>query len=263
MMIKTKEFQNISSLNTSITKDIAKIVCVLFFSFCNSVSNAQIIPITQDLELLKLSDHSYIHTSTILLENGKRFLCNGFVYLNNGEAYIFDSPANDKTTEALIHWLHQEQKVTIKGVVFNHFHSDCTEGINIFKEYNIQCIASKKTAIFMHQKKYDTPDHIFDNSEQLKLVNKIIINTTFGEAHTKDNIVSYFPNEKILFGGCMIKSLNASKGNLADANINEWSRTVTKIKKAYPDIEVVVPGHGAYGDQSLLDYTISLFNTED
>jgi metallo-beta-lactamase class B len=81
----------------------------------------------------------------------------------------------------------------------------------------------------------------------------------FGEAHTVDNTVSFVESEKVLYGGCMIKSLKAGKGNLADANVNEWSNTVRKIKSTYPNIIHVIPGHGKVGDTDLLDYTIEMF----
>jgi metallo-beta-lactamase class B len=65
-----------------------------------------------------------------------------------------------------------------------------------------------------------------------------------------------------LFGGCLIKELEANKGYLGDATIADWSNTVEKIKKQYPNLKIVVPGHGEHGDQGLLDYTIKLFKTQ-
>jgi metallo-beta-lactamase class B len=32
-----------------------------------------------------------------------------------------------------------------------------------------------------------------------------------------------------------------------------------KIKKAFPNLKKVIPGHGEIGDTALLDYTIQLF----
>jgi metallo-beta-lactamase class B len=64
-----------------------------------------------------------------------------------------------------------------------------------------------------------------------------------------------------LFGGCLIKTLKASKGYLDDANVQAWSATVEAVKQAYPNAQVVVPGHGDYGNNKLLDYTIKLFRT--
>ncbi len=53
--------------------------------------------------------------------------------------------------------------------------------------------------------------------------------------------------------------MNAGKGNLEDANVEEWSATVEKIKKDLPNLKMVVPEHGEYGGAELLDYTIQLF----
>ncbi len=55
--------------------------------------------------------------------------------------------------------------------------------------------------------------------------------------------------------------MNANKGYLNDANVNDWAATVEKVKKEYPQVRVVVPGHGKYGNEELLDYTIELFRT--
>ncbi|WP_378173082.1 subclass B1 metallo-beta-lactamase [Aquimarina sp. SS2-1] len=262
-----KVLLNISNVNLpNFVKNTIKLVIILVLAtvlgFCKDTSVADNIHISEDLQLLKLNDHSYIHISYITLKNGAKFPCNGFVYIKDNEAYVFDSPATEKATNELINWFRDEQKTTIIGAVFNHFHDDCTKGIEIFKKNDILTIASNTTKNLMIQDGIIAPDQVFDNALELKFGDKTIINSFFGEAHTKDNIVSYFPKEKILFGGCMIKSLNAKKGNLTDANLSEWSNTVTNIKKAYPDAEIVIPGHGSYGDQSLLDYTISLFNTK-
>jgi metallo-beta-lactamase class B len=47
---------------------------------------------------------------------------------------------------------------------------------------------------------------------------------------------------------------------LNDANLGEWANTVRKIKTAYPDAKIIIPGHGDMGDISLLNYTIELFS---
>ena len=57
----------------------------------------------------------------------------------------------------------------------------------------------------------------------------------------------------------MIKEIEATKGYLGDANVGDWSNTVLKIKKQYPNLKIVIPGHGAIGGSELLDYTIQLF----
>lgn len=81
----------------------------------------------------------------------------------------------------------------------------------------------------------------------------------FGEGHTKDNVVGYFPEAEAIFGGCLIKESGAGKGNLEDANVAAWSATVKKLKRSYPRAKTVIPGHGKSGGRELLDYTIKLF----
>jgi len=78
---------------------------------------------------------------------------------------------------------------------------------------------------------------------------------------TKDNVVGYFPAESIMFGDRLIKVLKASIGYLGDANLEEWSGAVQKVKQEYPFMKIVVPGHGAFGNKKLLDCTIKLFST--
>ncbi|MCK0206070.1 MBL fold metallo-hydrolase [Ornithobacterium rhinotracheale] len=57
----------------------------------------------------------------------------------------------------------------------------------------------------------------------------------------------YFPKDQVLFGGCLVKELGAGKGNLSDAFPKEWSATIQKVKHAYPEAKIVVPGHGKIG----------------
>ena len=71
--------------------------------------------------------------------------------------------------------------------------------------------------------------------------------------------MAYFPEDNVLFGGCLIKSVGAGKGYLGDANTIAWPGTVHKIKLKYPKTEIVIPGHGKWGGTELLDYTIELF----
>lgn len=103
------------------------------------------------------------------------------------------------------------------------------------------------------------PQNSFDKEMKLSLDKSYVLVKFFGEGHTKDNVIAYYPDEKILFGGCLIKELGANKGNLADANVATWSNTVQAIKSTFKDIHQVIPGHGKHGTSELLDYTIRLF----
>ena len=104
------------------------------------------------------------------------------------------------------------------------------------------------------------PQNRIGRRHQWQLGDKTIEVRHFGPGHTSDNVVVWLPQEKLLFGGCLIKANGAGKGNLADASPEKWPKTVIKVRSAYPEAEVIVPGHGRHGGQELLNHTIVLFS---
>jgi len=63
----------------------------------------------------------------------------------------------------------------------------------------------------------------------------------------------------ILFGGCMIKALDAKDlGFSGDADLAAWPKSVRKVLERYPDARIVVPGHGHWRDLELIRHTIRL-----
>ena len=80
-----------------------------------------------------------------------------------------------------------------------------------------------------------------------------------GASHTLDNVVVYFHNRRLLYGGCMIKAAAArTPGFTADADMDAWPRSVQKVLDHFPQARLVVPGHGHCGDLGLLQHTIEI-----
>jgi metallo-beta-lactamase class B len=106
------------------------------------------------------------------------------------------------------------------------------------------------------------PEHGFKDSLQLMLGDKTIDCYYLGAAHSTDNIVVWIPSEKILFAGCMIKSVNARNlGNTADGDLTAYPGTIEKVLVKFPDAEIVIPGHGNFGGLELVWHTKELANT--
>lgn len=217
---------------------------------------------SENLQIQQLSEHAFCHVSFLQTTDFGNVPCNGMVVIDNGEALVFDTPANKEASIELIDWIETELKSKIKGVVATHFHVDCLAGLDEFHERNIPSYGSFKTIELAKNDKMTLPQNGFKKSFVLEVGNKIVDIEFLGEGHTKDNVVCYFLSEKVLFGGCLIKELDAGKGYLGDANIKSWSKTVSKVKKKFSNAEIIIPGHGKVGDQSLLDYTIQLFLNE-
>lgn len=217
---------------------------------------------SESLIIRPISKNSFVHVSYLDTNEFGKVACNGLIYIANQEAVVFDTPVSTQAATALLNWLQEEKKIAIKAVVVNHFHIDCLGSLEVFHDAQIPSYSSNKTIELSEINGVITPQFGFDIQYELDIGGDSIMNSFFGEAHTKDNIISYIPNEELIFGGCMIKSLNASKGNLEDANIMEWSNTVRNIKDEYPNLKTIVPGHGRHGSTELLDYTIELFKID-
>lgn len=213
-----------------------------------------------DLIITQVSPDVYVHTSYLNTQSFGRVPCNGMIVKNRNETIVLDTPADDKTSSVLINWIRTDLKSSINAVVPTHFHEDCLGGLDEFHKNHIPSYAYYKTVETAKAKGFPVPLNGFHDSLNLKVGKDSVLLAFFGEGHTGDNITGYYAPDHILFGGCLIKELNAGKGNLADANEQAWAESVGKIMKKYPEIRTVIPGHGAPGDTRLLQYTITLFS---
>lgn len=211
------------------------------------------------LIITQISKNTFIHTSFKQTNDFGNVPCNGLVVRNNNEVIVFDTPTNDKGAEELIHWINEKLHAKINAIVPTHFHDDSLGGLQAFHNKKIPSYAYSKTIELAKVNHFTVPQNSFNDFIILKVDNRETVTKFFGEGHTKDNVVAYFPSEKILFGGCLLKEVDASKGYLGDANVSAWYNTVERVKKEYPEVKIVVPGHGEYGNGELLDYTIQLF----
>lgn len=225
---------------------------------CKSIDKTSVYK-SPNLIIEKLTKNTYRHISYLLTDDFGKVSCNGMVVIDNHEALIFDTPTNDSDAKELIDWLENSLHCKIKAVVITHFHKDCLGGLAEFHKRKIPSYASFKTIELAKSNSEKTPENGFEKYLELNVGNKKVINEWLGEGHTVDNIVSYFPEEHVLFGGCLIKSLEANKGYLGDANVDEWSKTVQSVKDRFPEVKIVIPGHGKPGNSELLDYTVELF----
>jgi len=217
---------------------------------------------SETLQIEQISPNTFVHISYLKTDDFGKVACNGMIVVNKGEALVFDTPANDEASLELINWLEKDQGVKVKGVVATHFHSDCLGGLNEFHAKGIPSYASDKTIELAKASRFPIPENGFKKKLTLKAGDLKVINQFLGEGHTKDNFVAYVPSDQVLFGGCMIKALGAGNGYLGDANIAAWSATVGKVKSTFPEILIVIPGHGTVGGTELLDYTEGMFRKD-
>jgi metallo-beta-lactamase class B len=217
------------------------------------------IKISNDIELIKLSDNAYVHVSYSDLPKFGRYPANGLIFINGSEAFLFDTPWTDSLTMDLILWLKDSMKLKIVGFVPNHWHNDCMGGLGYLINQKIESYANQMTIDIAKAKKLPIPKNGFKDSLQLHLGNKLIKCYYFGAAHSFDNIVVWIPSEQILFAGCMIKSSNSKDlGNTADGDLIAYPKTIDKLIDRFIMAKIVIPGHGEFGGYELIKHTKEL-----
>ena len=217
------------------------------------------VSVSDDIELIRLSANAYVHVSHSEIPGYGRVASNGLVFINKGKAFLFDTPANDALTETLVQYIENKLKVRVTGFVPNHWHSDCMGGLAYLQKLQIKSYANILTIEQAKIHGLPVPGQAFSDSLHLWLVNKDILLYYPGPAHSNDNIAVWIPSEKILFAGCMVKSMDSvNLGNTADGDLQEYPETIKRLKARFPQAEIVIPGHGTFGGPELIDHTLEL-----
>ncbi len=216
-------------------------------------------PTAKDVELEQLRPGVYLVRDYLSTQDFGLVDCNGLVYVANGEALVIDTPHTEALAEVLLTRIQTELGAKVTGVVIGHTHADSMGGLAAFQKAGIPSYASRATQTLAQEQGLPVPTAGYDNELDLRVGGKTVRCGYFGPGHTVDTSVTYLVDEKVLFGDCLIKANGATKGWLGDAKVSEWSNTVRKVREAFPDVEMVVPGHGDVGGPELIDYTIELF----
>jgi metallo-beta-lactamase class B len=78
-----------------------------------------------------------------------------------------------------------------------------------------------------------------------------------GPSHNVDDIFVYFPKERILYAGSILKE---HLGNLAFANLVEYPKTLQKLQALHLDIDKIISGHwsAVHGPELIDQYLVML-----
>jgi len=242
---------------------IQKISLVSFLLLCviHSIQSQEKseIWITEDIRLLHLQDSVFMHTTWEEIENYGRVGSNGLLVIKDGQAVMVDTPMGEPKTRLIADFLKDSLGVTIKKHIAGHYHVDCVGGLDYLKTKGVVSIANEMTIAKCKEMGMPVPTVSFVDSLSFDFNGVSIQCRYFGGGHSVDNITVYLPEEKVLFGGCLIKNLAAKDiGANGESVLQEWDVTVKRIMETYHGSLTVIPGHGDCGNEALLAHTVKL-----
>jgi metallo-beta-lactamase class B len=216
--------------------------------------------------------HEALHDSNVLV-----------VRLPDETVILCSSPFDTDTTRALLAWLHTRLSPRRIVAINTHWHMDGTGGNAAYHEAGVATYASAQTQAYALERGQqmrrdaaeglpsplaehvrETPvvaaQHTFDAAAGLTLTfgGERVQVIYPGPAHSQDNVVVYFPERRLLFGGCMLK-VGDSLGYLGDASLDTWERALSALETL--PASAVVPGHGPSGGPEIIENTRRLVRT--
>lgn len=257
-------------------------IILLLILLLNPFLFAQSCPLhlSEDLEIHKLTEdifvvvHSFPWGANSLL-----------VRMDSNNFVLVDTPYTPEATELVLSWLDQTFGDVNLTAINTGYHVDNLGGNKALLDRSIPVYGSDKTVELLQERGEETrtltlswlehpkdssfrqahldltfmePDHVFSLQQGLSLsLGDESLHVYFpGESHAPDNVVVYFPQKKLLFGGCMVRA-GKGLGNTADANLDQWKKSLLNLKSF--QCEYIIPGHGVRFDRTLIDHSMALF----
>lgn len=208
-----------------------------------------------DAVITPLTPDVFVHTSFKRL-SGSPFPSNGLIVRTSAGVVLIDNAWDERQSRQVIGWVRQKFDLPVVLCVVTHAHDDRYGGYAVLDSEKIPLWSTARTA---ELSKLTSLRGILPNDTLVRMGDTDIEIHFPGAGHAPDNIVVWLPSEKILFGGCLVKSASATHlGNIADADLDLWPRAIRDLLRRYPDVRWVIPGHHSWSGRDALDRTLQL-----
>lgn len=210
------------------------------------------------LQIKELQKSFFVYT-TFNTYLGKQFPANGLYVVTSEGVIIIDTPWDTTQFNVLLDTIVSRHGIGAIMCLSTHFHEDRTGGLDYFKTAGLATYSTRFTDNISAEKGFPRASHLM-NRDTIFKVGEVEMEVYYpGPGHTLDNIVVWFPEEKILYGGCLIKSTDDNTlGNTKDGNLQEYAASVRRVKKRFPRPVWVIPGHQSWSNNRSVEHTLKM-----
>lgn len=200
---------------------------------------------------------------------------NSMVYVGPEHVTVVGATWTPETAKLLAGEIRKVTSKPIREVIVTDYHADRSGGSPYFRSIGAKVVSRRQTVDLLKerwerhvrelQKSYPgfpaipltLPDTVHEGDYELQGGRVRAIYT--GPAHTPDGIFVYFPEERVLYGNCILKE---QLGNLDSADIAQYPKTLLKLKAKNLDYTTIVGGHFApLQGPELLDRFIQMLDS--
>lgn len=210
------------------------------------------------LKITHLTGNLYVYTTYNLYKNTPVPSNSAYLVTKEG-VVLFDTPWDTTQFQPLLDSIRLKHHKPVLLSISTHFHEDRTGGIDFLRSANVKTWSSVQTLALCRKKGEKQAAYQFTGDTTFHIGGEQIDIFYPGPGHAPDNIVIWLPKEKALYGGCFVKSTEATNlGNLSDANVAAWPSSIQKVMQQYPSPAFVIPGHDGWSNNQSLQHTLRL-----
>ncbi len=221
-------------------------------------SMAYIFGQTGKLKISPLTVNFYIYTTYSSYE-GSQLPANGMYLVTEHGVVLFDTPWDTTQFQPLLDSIQLKHNKKVAICIATHWHSDRTEGLEYYKQQGIKTYTTVLTDEWSKSNNKKRAEYLIEKDTTFH-VGQYAFETYFpGQGHTADNIIIWFEQEKILYGGCLIKGADAKDlGYLGDANATAYYATLKNVAQKCAHPKHIIISHSDWNNKNSLKHSIKM-----
>ena len=210
------------------------------------------------LTITHLTGDFYVYTTWKNI-SGAPYPSNSLYVVTTKGIVMIDTPWDSTQFKPLLDSMEARHHQKPVLCIATHFHDDRTAGLSFLQQNGVATWSSVYTKALCAKQHNPQAAFTFTKDTTFTIGNHRFNTFYPGEGHSKDNILIWFGKEKVLYGGCFVKSTeNTGLGNVADANVAAWPASVQKSLQQFGNAKFVIPGHMSWASNQGLQHTLKL-----
>jgi len=227
---------------------------ILFLVLSNSFGQTKNSP----LQISHLTGDFYVY-KTFHDYKGTMISANAMYLVTNKGVVLFDAPWDKTQFQPLLDSIKAKHNKDVVMCFATHSHEDRAGGLEFYKQKGIKTYTIKLTDQILEKNNEKRAEFITPNDTVFTVGQHKFQVYYPGKGHSPDNVVVWFKKEKVLYGGCFIKSTEAvDLGYLGDANVKEWAKSIRKVQAKFKNPNFIITGHDDWTNTGSLNHTLKL-----
>ena len=210
------------------------------------------------LKITHLTGDFFVYTTYNTYQESK-VPANGMYVVTEKGVVMFDTPWDTTQFQPLLDSIQLKHNKKVLMCFATHWHSDKTAGLEYYTQQKIKTYTTVLTDELSKKNNKKRAEFLMANDTVFNIGQYTFETYYPGQGHTEDNIVIWFKNEKILYGGCLIKGAgDENLGYLDDGNVTAYASTLKKVKKKCRKPLFIIVAHSDWENTNSLNHSIKM-----